>query len=469
KVGLTTDVKYNVARIHQHMRGAVLAPDAQAVQREADLMNGLRTTNKGLLETFDKLINVPQARVIFDKIIAARSRDLEGQRELLGLLAAGDKAGAAALLNGRIAENERAYVQLLTEMVELQKGKMSEESDAIRSEFKEAKALLLGLSAAAVLIATLAAWYATRSITVPLNHAVRVAREVAAGNLATQVQVVSKDETGELMHALMDMNRALSGIVADVRVVSDTIATTTSQIAAGNIDLSSRTEQQASSLQQTAASMEQITGTVRQNADNARQANALASSASELAMKGGQVVSQVVETMGSISTSAKRIADITAVIDSIAFQTNILALNAAVEAARAGEQGRGFAVVASEVRSLAQRSAEAAREVKSLIADSAQQVESGTHLVDQAGRTMQDVVSSVKRVSDIIGEISAAVQEQTQGIGQINEAIGQMDGMTQRNAALVEEAAGAAQSLSQQAGSLVQAVSVFKLRAPAAA
>jgi methyl-accepting chemotaxis protein len=250
-----------------------------------------------------------------------------------------------------------------------------------------------------------------------------------------------------------------------VRTSTDTISSASSEIAAGNMDLSDRTGEQAASLEQTAASMEQLTGTVKQNADNARQANILAVSASEVATRGGAVVSQVVDTMGSINASSKKIVDIIAVIDGIAFQTNILALNAAVEAARAGEQGRGFAVVASEVRNLAQRSAGAAKEIKQLIGDSVEKVDSGARLVDQAGVTMKEIVTSIQRVTDIMGEITVASQEQTSGLEQINQAIGQMDAITQQNVALVEEAAAAAGSLQDQANVLSQVVSVFRVDA----
>ena len=296
----------------------------------------------------------------------------------------------------------------------------------------------------------------------PLDEAVDVARSIASGALL-KFQVRPADETKGLLRALNQMSANLCAIVADVGVNVSGVMSTSGQIASGNQDLSARTEQQASSLEETAASMEELTSTVKQNADNARQANQLAASASEVAVKGGSVVSQVVDTMGSINASSRKIVDIIGVIDGIAFQTNILALNAAVEAARAGEQGKGFAVVAAEVRGLAQRSATAAKEIKGLIDDSVGKVGAGTALVGEAGRTMEEIVGSVKRVTDIMGEITTASQEQTAGIEQINQAITQMDQVTQQNAALVEQASAAAQALNEQAGSLVDAVSVFQL------
>jgi methyl-accepting chemotaxis protein len=304
-----------------------------------------------------------------------------------------------------------------------------------------------------------------RSITRPLNEAVKIAKTVAAGDLTSHIALKqSRDETGQLLHALREMNESLVRIVTEVRTGADTITNATGEIATGNMDLSSRTESQAGALEETASSMEELTSTVKQNADNSRQANLLAKKASEVAVEGGMVVSQVVETMGSINESSRKIVDIIGVIDSISFQTNILALNAAVEAARAGEQGRGFAVVAAEVRTLAQRSATAAKEIKLLIDNSVQKVDMGSRLVNQAGSTMDHVVDSIKRVTDIMSEITAASQEQSAGIEQINQAIIEMDDVTQQNAALVEEAAAAAGALQDQASNLTQVVSVFKLR-----
>lgn len=302
-----------------------------------------------------------------------------------------------------------------------------------------------------------------RSVTVPLNFAITIAQTVAAGKLDNDFTIDAKDEIGSLLGALKEMNDSLVRVVGEVRVGTDAIASASGQLAVGNMDLSARTESQASSLEQTAASLEDLTSTVQQNADNSRQASLLAISASEMAVRGGAVVAQVIGTMGSINASSRQIVDIIGVIDSIAFQTNILALNAAVEAARAGEQGRGFAVVASEVRSLAQRSAASAREIKNLINDSVEKVGAGTRLVDQAGATMQDVVGSIQRVTTIMGDITAASAEQSNGIAQVNQAIAEMDNATQQNAALVEQAAAATQSMKSQADRLVQVVSVFKI------
>jgi len=297
----------------------------------------------------------------------------------------------------------------------------------------------------------------------PLQQALMLADAVARGDLTQHFEVKASDEMGQLLHALQDMNESLVGIVTEVRNSSDSISIAAKQIAAGNSDLSQRTEEQASSLEETASSMEELTSTVKQNAENAKQANQLAANASDIAVKGGLAVNEVMHTMTSISASSKKIVDIISVIEGIAFQTNILALNAAVEAARAGEQGRGFAVVASEVRNLAQRSAAAAKEITALIADSVDKVDIGSKQVNQAGATMNEIVSAVKRVTDIMAEIAAASSEQSAGIEQVNQAIIQMDEVTQQNAALVEEAAAAAESMQEQANGLYVAVGVFKL------
>jgi methyl-accepting chemotaxis protein-1 (serine sensor receptor) len=395
---------------------------------------------------------------------ASRARFLEqAMKPIITALREGDVERATARMNGPMHSLAIPMDKDLEALVKIQ-------TDVAAADYKRSQeiaamvrlvcfaGLVFGLAIAAWL-----GWLLVRAIVRPLEEAVNIAGAVAQGDLTQRIEVRSNDETGRLMGALRDMNDSLVEIVTRVRAGTDTISTASSEIAGGNLDLSARTEQQAGSLEETASSMEELTSTVKQNADNARQANVLAGSASQIAGKGGDVVAQVVETMGAINTSAGKIVDIIAVIDGIAFQTNILALNAAVEAARAGEQGRGFAVVAGEVRNLAQRSAAAAKEIKSLIDDSVGKVQHGSLLVDQAGATMKEIVSSVSRVTDIMAEISAASQEQTAGISQVNEAIVQMDQATQQNAALVEQASAATQALQHEAATLARAVGAFRI------
>jgi methyl-accepting chemotaxis protein len=324
---------------------------------------------------------------------------------------------------------------------------------------------LVGLTALAVVLGGVTSWAIARGITGPVRRAVAYAQAVARGDLTAQVRITSRDEMGQLLLALTEMTGSLGAIVSNVREGSDSINRAARQIAEGSGDLSQRTEEQASSLQETVSSMEELTTTVKDTAQNAGTAKALAQNASGIALEGGQVVEKVVATMSAIQDSSKRIADITAVIDGIAFQTNLLALNAAVEAARAGEQGRGFSVVASEVRSLAQRAAVAAKEIKGLIGDSVHKVEDGSQLVGKAGQIMGQVVDAAGKVSEIIGMISSASAEQSFGIEQINKAIMQIDRVTQQNAALVEQAAASASSMLEQAEHLTSTVSAFKLSA----
>ncbi|WP_334186603.1 methyl-accepting chemotaxis protein [Noviherbaspirillum sp.] len=355
---------------------------------------------------------------------------------------------------------------LLTDLTKLKEQRAKAASEAGTDTYRSSVTLMGILVLCSMVTGIALGALITRNLTKQLggepDYAADIAKQIAAGDLSVAVNTKTGDQSS-MLFAMRQMRDSLAAIVGQVRAGTDTIATASGQIASGNADLSSRTEEQASSLEETASSMEELTSTVKQNADNARQANQLAVSASEVASKGGAVVSQVVDTMGAINDSSKKIADIIGVIDGIAFQTNILALNAAVEAARAGEQGRGFAVVASEVRNLAQRSAAAAKEIKSLIGDSVEKVDAGGKLVNQAGATMHEIVESVKRVTDIMAEIMAASDEQTAGIEQINQAITQMDQVTQQNAALVEEAAAASEAMQEQAGKLAQVVSVFKL------
>ena len=367
------------------------------------------------------------------------------------------------------------YFAAMTQTIDVQFVLINAAFDALRSQLQQTAAqaqreLATGAGVVAVLLA-LVVWImvlVTRTTTVSLRQALEVARSVAEGDLTAKAQTRASDEIGHLLASLDTMRGSLIQVVFSVRAGSESVANASAEIAQGNNDMSARTESQASALEQTAASMEELSGTVSQNADSARQANQLAMNASTVAIQGGDVVGQVVQTMKGINDSSRKIADIISVIDGIAFQTNILALNAAVEAARAGEQGRGFAVVATEVRSLAGRSADAAKEIKLLINASVERVAQGTALVDQAGATMTEVVESIRRVTAIMGEISSASAEQAMGVAQVGEAVSQMDQVTQQNAALVEEMAAAASALKNQANELVQAVSVFKIDAPAA-
>jgi methyl-accepting chemotaxis protein len=406
----------------------------------------------------------PEEKMLADEFAQRREKYLaESMRPVVAAMRAQDLQAATEIVQGPMERLYGPVRESMDALIQLQLAEGKKQFEDSQAAYNVFRTISIALLAFGVLLSAFIGVLLVRAITRPLNEAVRIAKRVADGDLTQKIEVRSKDETGQLLHALKDMNASLVDIVGRVRTGTDAIATASSQVASGNLDLSSRTEQQASALEETASSMEELTGTVKQNADNARQANRLAESASDVAVKGGQVVSQVVDTMGSINDSAKKIVDIIAVIDGIAFQTNILALNAAVEAARAGEQGRGFAVVAAEVRNLAQRSAAAAKEIKTLIDDSVDKVDAGSQLVDQAGATMDKIVSSVRRVTDIMAEITAASQEQSAGIGQVNQAIAQMDQTTQQNASLVEEAAAAAESLQGQAANLAQVVGVFKL------
>jgi len=382
------------------------------------------------------------------------------------LYLANDAMSATRVMIKEVRPVQKKWTEALDKLVAMEDKQSAESQVAAEAAFTNARNFMLAMLVAAVAMGVAAAWVISRSLIKQLggepDYTARIAGSIAHGDLAIAIDT-STAERGSLLAEMNEMRNSLVNIVGQVRRGTETIGTASREIAAGNIDLSSRTELQASSLEKTASAMETLTTTVKQNAEHAREANQLAASASDVARKGGDVVSQVVGTMGEINSSANKIADIISVIDGIAFQTNILALNAAVEAARAGEQGRGFAVVASEVRNLAQRSAAAAKEIKTLIGDSVEKVERGSKLVGQAGVTMEEVVASVKRVTDIMGEIASASAEQSAGIEQVNMSIIEMDSMTQQNAALVEEAAAAAQSLQDQAGELGRVVSIFKL------
>jgi methyl-accepting chemotaxis protein len=439
-------------------------PDKAAQPRINDQVNANKKIISDALDTLDRLIYLPEGKAMLSKIKEQRVRYVASFSQVSKLMADDKHDEAVAKMFSETLPILETLQTDVKELADLQRNIVTSSGVEIKANIGSARFLLLALGAMALLMGIVAAIWVTRTITLPVGHAVKIAQTVAAGDLSSTIVVLYQDEMGVLLQALKDMNDKLVKIVGEVRDSTDLIATASSEIAQGNMDLSGRTEQQAGALEETASTMEELTATVRQNSESARQANQLAHSASEVAMKGGTVVSEVVHTMGSINESSKKIVDIISVIDGIAFQTNILALNAAVEAARAGEQGRGFAVVAAEVRNLAQRSAGAAKEIKALIVDSVEKVDAGAKLVDQAGATMDEVVASVKRVTAIVGEITAASGEQSSGIEQINNAIIQMDNVTQQNAALVEQAAAAAASMQDQAGVLSQLVSVFKLR-----
>ena len=379
----------------------------------------------------------------------------------------GNQAEAATkVMIKEIRPPQKKWIESLEQLAALEDKLNAQVQVDAAAGFSSARTFMIMMGVLAVVISVAAAIVITRGLLKQLggepDYTASIAGSIANGDLSIAINTSSTDKDSLLVE-MKEMRNSLVSIVGQVRTGTETIGTASREIAAGNIDLSSRTEMQASSLEKTASAMEELTSTVKQNADNARQANQLAANASDVARKGGEVVSQVVDTMSSINESANKIVDIIGVIDGIAFQTNILALNAAVEAARAGEQGRGFAVVASEVRNLAQRSAGAAKEIKMLIDDSVEKVGAGTKLVGQAGVTMDEVVASVRRVTDIMSEIANASQEQSAGIEQVNHSIIEMDSMTQQNAALVEEAAAAAQSLQDQAAELSRVVSIFKL------
>ncbi|MFN3792088.1 MULTISPECIES: methyl-accepting chemotaxis protein [Massilia] len=450
----------------QALRNIILAPD-----------NGIGYKNLAAArKDFDEALKSartlaaadPATQAALGRLETLQRRRAAVQDRILELVKSGtDTASSGTVLN---AEETPVWRDMRAELLKILKEKKAlaeQDKTELIARTQTMLALSLTVGAFAIVAGGAVAFWLTRSITRQLGgepaYAASIAGAIAAGDLTVQIDLDDERNQASLMFAMRQMQRSLATLVHKVRVGTDTITTASSEIAAGNLDLSARTEEQASSLEETAASMEELTSTVQQNSESVRHANMLAGSASEVALKGGQVVEEVVGTMGAISEAARRIADIIGVIDGIAFQTNILALNAAVEAARAGEQGRGFAVVASEVRNLAQRSAAAAKEIKTLIGDSVGKVEAGSKLVNVAGETMTEVVASVKRVTDIMAGIALAGQEQSAGIAQVNQAIAQMDQVTQQNAALVEEAAAAADSMQAQAQELLAVVSTFKL------
>nr|WP_315248691.1 methyl-accepting chemotaxis protein [uncultured Duganella sp.] len=462
------DLKSQIARVRTREFQYIISRDpAEMDKYDKVIANDLQDL-KNMHEEYLKLISTPEEQALYDEFQSMWQRYMAEDTKIRAAARANDDELAKQLIRG---ESNKLIVALRGQVDKLVKlygdGGMAtaQRGDEL---YASARLWIIALLAGALALGALCATLITRWLVQRLggepDYAVDIAGQIAAGQLAVDIRTRAGDQHS-LLFAMKSMRDGLANLVGQVRAGTETIASASQQIAAGNIDLSSRTEQQAASLEETAASMEELTGTVQQNAASADEANQLALKASSVAQRGGAVVSQVVQTMGSINDSSRKIVDIIGVIDGIAFQTNILALNAAVEAARAGEQGRGFAVVATEVRSLAQRSAAAAKEIKELIGNSVDQVEAGSKLVQQAGATMDEVVVSVRRVTDIMGEITSAGEEQRAGIEQVNSAIAGMDAVTQQNAALVEEATAASRSMQDQAGALTQLVAVFQLAA----
>jgi methyl-accepting chemotaxis protein len=449
----------SIARVFEIVASTDEAQSANALQRLQSNTSGLDDA----LAKLEPIVTSPEAKARVAQAKELRNHYVSDYGKVLSLIKDGNRDEAAKQAYGDTYKTMHDLADVLRAETSHQETLFDAAGVKSEQTYHSARNVMLIIGAIAIIAGVALAYFITRSITAPLLNALTVAETVAAGDLTSHIAETNRDETGKLLHALGEMNTNLAKIVGQVRSGTESMATATAEIATGNMDLSSRTETQAGALEETASSMEELTSTVKQNAENAKQANQMAMAASEVAMRGGSVVSEVVNTMGAINESSRKIVDIISVIDGIAFQTNILALNAAVEAARAGEQGRGFAVVAAEVRNLAQRSASAAKEIKALIGDSVEKVDTGSRLVDQAGLTMNEVVASIKRVTDIMGEITAASQEQTAGIEQINRAIVEMDDVTQQNAALVEQAAAAAGSLQDQSGSLSNLVSIFTL------
>ena len=466
KVEALQEVRDGMALAATLASTAVITSDASAREGEKRRILTLRAETQQKLAALDKKFVIPRSRELLQQIASTRASYNEMIDRVLELAERGDSVAAGRLLLGAVRERQEVLFRALDESIALQREQANGLANKAASDAAFGAGLLVVSALVMIALAAGLAWGIVRNLTrafgaepEEVNAAVN---RVARGELTQQIALRPGD-THSIMAGVKRMQESLAVTVARVRGNADSVATAAMQISQGNMDLSHRTEEQASALQQTAASMEELSGTVRQNSTNSQRANQLALEASEVAQRGGSVVAQVVDKMSGIHESSRKIGEIISVIDGIAFQTNILALNAAVEAARAGEQGRGFAVVASEVRNLAQRSAAAAREIKSLITSSVDQVGQGSTLVAQAGETMQEIVSAIQRVSDIVGEISAASVEQSSGVAQIGQAVAQMDQTTQQNAALVEQSAAAADSLRKQADELVVAVAAFQI------
>jgi methyl-accepting chemotaxis protein len=468
KVDQLSSIKDNLNVVARGVRNIVLIKDDEGRRAEKKRIDEMRASNHDLLKALEDSIRSEEGRALLGDVKTSLAPYESAIDKAIGLGLADQAGEATTVLLKEVRPLQSVFFKSVDTLVKMQQAQMRAGVAEIEHDAVTSSTLMLALAAIAATLGGLLGWAIQRSVVLPIREAVGVARTVAAGDLTSHIEVRTRDETGELLQSMKEMNESLRLLVTQVRASGEEIATGSAQIATGSADLSQRTEEQASNLQQTAASMEQLTGAVRSNSDTASQANEMAARGIETARRGGTAVSQVIATMGEISASSRKVADITAVIDSIAFQTNILALNAAVEAARAGEQGRGFAVVAAEVRTLAQRAAGAAREIKALIQGSVERVEAGASQTQVAGEAMEAIVSEVQRIGQLIGEISAATAEQSTGVEQIGHAVSHLDQVTQQNAALVEESSAAAESLSEQAARLAALVRRFKLdRVPA--
>ncbi|NHH81507.1 methyl-accepting chemotaxis protein [Burkholderia gladioli] len=462
-IASSTQIKNNGYKASGILSNLLLATNADQAKKYMDDYAVIRKLNADTYAKFEKQLTDEQSKALFRSQFQARSDYGQSVKKFFSLIAANNQEAARDVYQGEMARLQDDYYTLVDKMVDFQAGEMSADVDKATAEGRRAKLQMGIIALCALLISVFTAWFITRSITRPIRSAVVLAEAVAGGDLTHRLDTTGKDEVSRLLAALGKMTDSLNVIVGSVRTGTHAITLASQEVASGNMDLSTRTEQQASALEQTAAAMEQLTSTVKQNASNAQQANQIAGDASAVAVRGGEAVDRVVDTMNTINASSLKVVEIISVIEGIAFQTNILALNAAVEAVRAGENGRGFAVVAGEVRSLAQRSAVAAKEIKALIDESVDQVDTGTGIVEQAGDTIRQVVKSITAVSSIVNEMSASSLEQSDGIEQINHAITQMDQVTQENAALVEESAAAAQALRSQADALASTVAAFRL------
>ncbi|MDX6917417.1 methyl-accepting chemotaxis protein [Pectobacterium carotovorum] len=442
---LLSDLNQKLIAVRYHVRGLLLSTNKESEEKLTDAINAAQTSLTFLYQS----LSAEQRETLAPVMTIMNSYEEQVLAYMPAYQEEMAQAGQMQVVAGQLND--------------VVKSLLSDQLAASQADIHNATLQMSIAALITLLLGLLISWFISRQITTPLGNTLSMAEKIATGDLTMSINTTRKDELGQLMSAMSKMNDNLHNMIDDIRVGVSQISNASSEIVAGNTDLSSRTEQQAAAVEQTAASMEQLTATVKQNADNAHHANKLAISASQTAKQGGEQVNNVVQTMSAIENSSKRIAEITSVINSIAFQTNILALNAAVEAARAGEQGRGFAVVASEVRNLAQRSSQAAKEIEGLISESVNQVSHGATLVGNAGKTMNDIVTSITQVHDIMGEIATASDEQSRGISQVSQAIVEMDSTTQQNAALVEQSSAAADSLEEQARLLKQAVSVFRL------